>query len=382
VVRGTSGEGRGQGRIALGDGVGCAAAVSSEHVRALGEGTTSEILLGWVPEGQFLLDPADFASVRALMGGYALRGPIDRGQVRYVPARLGATPSLLHGPLRCDALVASVARRDGGYVFTTESAWQRAAVDGGAFVHGVERHGVPVLDAGPPLPADRVRVIGRSDEAPALVPWADPSAVQRALGERVAAFIPEGARVQYGPGAIGTALLDALTVPVHIDTGMVTDAAVDLDRRGLLLGRVLTTYVAGTEILYDWAPGRVVVERIEHTHDPRRLAADPPLIAVNTALEIDIHGQVNVESVDGSAVAGIGGHPDYAFAAARSRCGLSVIALPTQRGRHRTLVEQLSAPVSTPSHDIDVVVTEQGSVDLRGLDRVERRIALEALWAS
>jgi hypothetical protein len=379
VVRGPSG---GEQRIALGDGVGCAAAVSSEYVRTMADPTTCEIVLGWVPDGQLLLDPADFASVRALMGGYALRGPIDLGQIHYVPARLGATPSLLQGPLRCDALVASVARRDGGYVFTTESAWQRAAVDGGAFVHGVERHGVPVLDGGPPLPADRVRVIGRSDKPPTLVHWGEPSAVHRALGEHVAALIPEGARVQYGPGTIGTAVLDALVLPVHIDTGMVTDAAVDLDRRGLLLGRVLTTYVAGTEMLYDWAPGRVVVERIEHTHDPGRLAGDPPLIAVNTALEIDVQGQVNVEAVDGSSVAGIGGHPDYAFAAARSLRGLSVIALPTQRGRHRTLVELLSAPVSTPSHDIDVVVTEQGSADLRGLDRAERRVALEALWES
>jgi acyl-CoA hydrolase len=370
------------GRVALGDGVGCAATASSEQVRTLADGTTCEVLLGWVPDGQFLLDPANFASVRTLMGGYALRGAIDRGEIRYVPARLGATPSLLQGPLRCDVLVASVAHRDGGFVFTTESAWQRAAVEGGAYVHCVERHGVPVLDAGPPLPADRVRVVARSDEPPTSVHWGEPSGVHRALGERVAALIPEGARVQYGPGTIGTAVLDALAVPVHIDTGMVTDAAVDLDRRGLLLGRVLTTYVAGTEILYDWAPGRVVVERIEYTHDQRRLAGGPPLIAVNTALEIDVYGQVNVEAIGGSSVAGIGGHPDYAFAAARSLRGLSLIALPTQRGRHRTLVEQLSAPVSTPSHDIDVVVTERGSADLRGLDRAERRDALEALWES
>ena len=59
-----------------------------------------------------------------------------------------------------------------------------------------------------------------------------------------------------------------------------------------------------------------------------------------------------------------------------------MIALPTSRGRHCTLVEQLSAPVSTPSHDIDVVVTEQGAADLRGLDRRERRIGSQALWAS
>jgi acyl-CoA hydrolase len=101
---------------------------------------------------------------------------------------------------------------------------------------------------------------------------------------------------------------------------------------------------------------------------------------VNTALEIDADGQVNVEYVNGSTVAGVGGHPDYAFAAARSLRGVSVVAVPTHRGPHRTLVERLSGPASTPAHDIDVVVTERGAADLRGLDRVERRRAIEALW--
>ena len=79
-------------------------------------------------------------------------------------------------------------------------------------------------------------------------------------------------------------------------------------------------------------------------------------------------------------MAGIGGHPDYAFAATRSAGGLSIVALPTMRGPHCTLVERLSAPVTTPSHDVDVVVTEHGVADLRGLDRAGRRVALRGLW--
>ena len=213
--------------------------------------------------------------------------------------------------------VASVARRDGGYVFTTESAWQRAAVDVGAVVHGVERHGVPVLDGGPPLPAIAYgsSAFGRP---PALVHWGGPSEVQRSLGERVAASYRKGHGCNTDRGhRHGCARCADAPRPHRHRHG---------DRRGRRSrssgtpsARVLATYVAGTEALYDWAPGRVVVERIEHTHDPRRLAEDPPLIAVNTALEIDVHGQVNVESVEGSAVAGIGGHPDYAFAAAPAR---------------------------------------------------------------
>jgi hypothetical protein len=368
-----------QTRVAVADGVGGDPVAVVQALEGFDPGST-RILLGWVPEGQLLRGLERFADVATVMGGFALRGPIDAGAVRYVTVRLGAVPALLRGPLRPDVLVAPVAPVEGGFLLTTESAWLRAAIDGGAEVLGIERSGVPVLDAGPPIPADRVRVVGRSSAPATQVRWGEPQDVHHAIAERVVALIPEGARVQYGPGPVGTAVIDAIERPVHVDTGMLSDAVVELDRRGLLLGRTYAPYSGGTQVLYDWAPGRAVVDRIEHTHDPVRLAGQPPLIAVNTALEIDLDGQVNVEAVGGSAVAGIGGHPDYAFGAARSATGLSVVAVPTMRGTHCTLVERLAAPVTTPSHDVDVVVTERGVADLRGLDRSGRQAALAALW--
>src|SRR5690606_17731560 len=107
-----------------------------------------------------------------------------------------------------------------------------------------------------------------------------------------------------------------------------TPAVMELERRGLLLGTPMSPYVVGTPELYAWAEGRPLLHPIEVTHDPVRLAADPPLVAVNTALQIDRDGQVNVESVRGANVAGIGGQPDYAFAAARAIGGLGVLAIP------------------------------------------------------
>jgi len=368
-------------RVAIGDGVGAPRRLARTVSEAAAEVGDVDLLLGWVPQGGELdVDLEAFASIRTLIGGYALRGAVDAGTVRYVAARLGTAPALVSGPLRPDVLVASVSSAPDGYRLTTESAWQRAAIDAGAFVLGLERSAVPALDAGPALPGDRVVVIGSSDDRPADVLWGDPGEVHRAVAERVIPLVPAGVRLQYGPGPIGTAVLEALDRPVHVDTGMLTDALVDLDRRGLLLGTALAPYAGGTDRLYEWAPGRGQVDRLERTHDPVRLSTEPPLIAVNTALEIDLDGQVNVESVGGSTVACIGGHPDYAFAAARSIRGLSIVALPTQRGRHRTLVDRLSAPASTPSHDVDVVATERGVADLRGLDRSERRAAIAALW--
>ena len=96
---------------------------------------------------------------------------------------------------------------------------------------------------------------------------------------------------------------------------------------------------------------------------------------MNTAIEIDAFGQINVEGVGDKVVGGIGGHPDYCAAAAKIRNGLSIIAMPSRTNGHSPLVSQLSRPVSTPAYDVDLVVTELGHADLRGADWTRRRRA-------
>jgi acyl-CoA hydrolase len=168
---------------------------------------------------------------------------------------------------------------------------------------------------------------------------------------------------------------------VRIDSGLVGDAVLDLEARGLVLGTPRGAYLAGTQPLYDWADGRPILEPVEVTHDVSRLAAHDCFVAVNTALELDPVGQVNVERVGRQPVGGIGGHADFALAASRSRHGLSVIALPSTHRAGPTLIEQLSAPVTTPRADVDVVITEHGVADLRGLDDGERERVLRDLWS-
>jgi hypothetical protein len=366
-------------RVALGDGAGVSVEAAAALSAVAGRVGDVELVLGWLPVPIPDIDLSRFRSVRAVMGGYGLRRPIDEGRVAYVPVRMGAVPALVQGPLRPDVLVASLRQVDGGWRFTSEVAWQRAAIDAGAVVAAVECLASPCADGGPPIPADRVVVIGQSAHPPADVDWAAPSDTDRLIAERVVSLLPDGVRIQVAPGSIGLAVLEGLTAPVHLDTGVLTDAVVDLDRRGLLATDPVTPYLAGTGILYEWADGRGIVHRLEHTHDPVRLSAGP-FVAVNAALEVDLDGQINVEAVGGSAIAGIGGQPDYAYAAARSSGGLSVLAVATERRGHATLVEQLEVPASTASHDIDVVVTERAVADLRGLDRIGRRRAIAGLW--
>jgi acyl-CoA hydrolase len=175
--------------------------------------------------------------------------------------------------------------------------------------------------------------------------------------------------------------LNRTTVSLQIDTGLLTDAVVDLDRRGLLAATPSATYLMGSNVLYDWADGKPILRGIEHTHDLSRLAHGEPFVAVNTAIELDSHGQVNVEGVGDKVVGGIGGHPDYCAAGAMSRGGLSIIAVPSMTNGRSPFVKQLTRPASTPAHDVDLIVTESGHADLRGADWSKRTHMITKLFS-
>ncbi len=365
--------------VALGDGFGTPSTVTRALSEAAAVHGNVRLILGWMPRADPALDFSCFRDVRTFMPGWGLRAATDSGLVSFAPARLSAMPALLHGPWRPGLLVTTMVRAPGGLAFGSEVSWQRAAIEAGAAVVAVVSAGAPHADAGAPLAAGQVTVIGETSEPPASMPEAAPAQSQLAIAARIAPLITPYARLQIGPSQVATALLRCLAVPVRIDTGMLPDPVVELDERGLLVGEPIATYLAGGPRLYHWADGRPLLHPVEYSHDAGRLSADP-LFAVNTAVEIDLDGQVNVEGTATSALGGIGGHPDYCAAAARSIGGLSIVALPSTHNGLPTLVPRLSRPVSTPAHDVDVVVTEHGLADLRGLSRTERRQALDRLW--
>jgi acyl-CoA hydrolase len=368
-------------RVAVADGCGTPRALHAELSRIAACHRDLRLVLGWTPHPEPALDARPFADARTVMSGWGLREPVERGEVRSVPVRLSAVPALLAGPLRPDLLLATLVRTPDGLRFGSEVSWMRGLVAAGVPVAAVVSRTAPHVDAGPPLPPDAVTVLGEVDDAPREVPTAAPTPVDVAIAGHIAALVAEGARVQVGPGRLGTAVLGALRVPVRVDSGLLPESVVDLDARGLLIDAV-GAYLVGTARLYAWAHGRGLLHPLETTHDHSRLARDEPapLIACNTAVEIDLAGQVNVEGTASAVVGGIGGHPDYAAAGTCSRAGLSIVAVAAEHRGRPTLVRRLSRPVTTASHDVDVVVTERGSVELRGLDREEREAALRDLW--
>ena len=367
-------------RIAVEDGTGTPRSLFPALNRAAERHGDLRLLLGWTPVAEPTLDLSLFADARTVMSGWGLRAAVEAGTVTPIPMRLSAVPALLHGPLRPDLVLATVVRTAAGLRFSAEVSWLRAAMGAGVPVAAVVSRSGPHADAGPALPEDAVIVLGETDDGPRELSFATPSPAQEQICAHAAALVPEGARVQVGPGQLGAAMLRALRVPVRIDSGLLPEQVVDLDERGLLLDDPIAAYLVGSERLYRWAHGRPVLHPLEVTHDLGRLSNGVPFVAFNTAIELDVAGQVNVEGTESAIVGGIGGHADYAAAGARSVGGLSIVAVSSTHKGRSTLVRRLSRPASTPSQDVDVVVTERGAADLRGLSRAERAAALLDLW--
>jgi acyl-CoA hydrolase len=266
-----------------------------------------------------------------------------------------------------------------GLNLATEASWIKVAAHTAGVCLAELNNALPAAARSAMLEDVDVSVIAESNHPPFEVPTKAPDDAITQIGVELASLVSPGSTVQFGPGPIANALVAALQSPVSVDSGIITDAVVDLDARGLLADDPRATYLAGTETLYKWADGRTILDGVEITHDPARLSS-LDLVAVNTALQIDLIGQVALEGTPRLPATGIGGHTDYAYAASRSTNGLSIIALPSRRGGQSTLVERLSVPVATPRSVIDVVVTEHGHADLRGLTDVERANAISRLF--
>ena len=203
-----------------------------------------------------------------------------------------------------------------------------------------------------------------------------PSATATAIARHIATLIDDGCTLQVGLGKVPDALMRLLHSRrgLRLHSGMLADSALDLWDAGALdpCAAHASCVWVGSPGLYRRLRGRAgpVVAGCETTHDVRRLAALPKLRAINSALSVDLWGQANLEIAEGRAVSGIGGAADFARGGQLSPGGLSIVALPASHGRpaRSRIVPRLpDGLVSLPRTDVDVVVTEHGVADLRGL---------------
>ncbi len=234
---------------------------------------------------------------------------------------------------------------------------------------------------GPRWPLEAFDLVADDDSAVLDYDAGDLDPAFEVISRHIANIAPDGASLQFGVGKAGVAALKGLRGRrgLKIHSGMVTDPLVDLLDEGVV-DSVVTGLAAGTARLRD----RLTDPRIRfadsgHTHDIAVLAGIPKLVAVNSALEIDLFGQANAEFQGGRQISGIGGLTDFLRGARLSDGGLPILALPASaKGDSISRIVPRLSPgvVSVPRADIGVVITEHGVADLRGRTLDERAQAL------
>ena len=197
--------------------------------------------------------------------------------------------------------------------------------------------------------------------------------LEAAIAAHAARFVPEGAVLECGIGNLPNAVLSAVRgrKGLSFHSGLVPEGVVDL-----ALARVNGGALMGTQRLFDWARENPALKlrSSDYTHGPAVLAKLERFVAINSALEVDLTGQVNAELAKGAYVGAVGGALDFIRAANQSPGGVAIICLPANR-----IVERLQGPVATPRSEAGVIVTEKGAADLRGCTLRERAKRLSAI---
>lgn len=368
-------------RIVYADGRDSAVTSPWDIARLVRHSGEIDVLLGWTVRSPSWLDNSDFRC-RTFMAGYGLAKAVAGGRCIPLPVRLSAVPAQLVAFQPDVAVITGIARGD-GYACTSAVGWSdSAALAATKVVVEVSTVGTDsgALDlgaidlGGPIIPGNIVATVPRPGQ------MANNSATQRPaddidvrIGELVVSLLPEQPTLQFGPGGIGEGIARALNQPVNIWSGLLTDAMADLDQRGLLLGPVVAAYSWGGEpILRLAAKGLVKLVPVSTTHDIGVLAAIPRFIGCNTAIQIGLDCSVNVERVGGRTISSVGGHADFCAGGSRSIGGISIIALRSCTNRGESTIVPTVDVVSTARCDVQVVVTENGIADLRGVGETER----------
>lgn len=327
--------------------------------------------------------------------GPNVRSAVQEGRADFMPVFLSEIPSLIRSRrVRIDVVLLQVSPPDEhGYVSLGVSVdIVRAAVDSADLVIAEVNPNMPrtLGDSFVPVSRiDRLVPVERPLHELEIEPLDD---VCRAIGRHVASLIPDGATLQTGIGRIPHAVMEALKHrhDLGIHTEMLSDGVVDLVQAGvvtgrrktLLPGKIVTSFAMGTKRLYDWIHDNPFVELrpSEFTNDPFVIARHDDMIAINSALAIDLTGQVAADTLFGRFFSGIGGQVDFIRGAARSRGGKPIIALPStaqdgKTSRIRAVLEE-GAGVVTSRGDVHYVATEFGVADLWGKNIRERATAL------
>ncbi len=303
-------------------------------------------------------------------------------------------PMIEQGIIGCDVAFVQVspADADGNHSLGLISDHMQSAVAKARVVIAEVNEQVPYT-FGEKLPASRIDCAVHVSRMPVEVAAAKIGETDEAIAKFAAAYIEDGSVLQTGVGAVPDAILrllkDRRDLGVH--SGMLGDGLVDLVEAGVVTnarkaidkGVSINGALIGTRKLYQWVNRNPKVRMCaaSYTHDAAVLAQLDRLVTINSALEVDLSGQVNAEQSGSQYFGGTGGQVDFVRAGTRSRGGHSIIALPAtaKGGSISKIVTNLSGPVTTARTEVDIIVTEFGAAELKGQSLAERARRLIAI---
>lgn len=341
-------------------------------------------------------------------------GPLDR-MLRDAGANIGFAPADFRR-------FAPILRADPPRVMTTAAAppdadgWCSLSLHAGATVRELQLAGADpdrllVVEVTPLLPrthgwgehrhalhVDEIDVLIEGDRAPITTEDPPPTEVDRAIADHVRAFVPDGATLQTGIGAVpntvATLLAEGDGGGYGIHSEMFTNGLMRLQQAGKVTndkavypGVSVATFAAGSRELYDWLDDNrdVAFLPVELVNAPDLIAANEHMVTINAAMAVDIHGQVVADTRDGVQYSGIGGHEDFVSGPALDLTDRSLLCLPstvTVGGEVRSRIVPWFGPgavITTPRHQVDVIVTEYGAAELQGKTVHQRGLALAAI---
>jgi acyl-CoA hydrolase len=325
----------------------------------------------------------------------ALRAMTKAGALDVIPVHVSQVgPLITAGVIGCDVAMIQVSPADvqGNHSCGLISDYVRAAVDKARVVIAEVNDQVPYV-LGETIPGSAIEVVIKVSRMPVEVAAAKVGPTDEAIARACAEYISDGSVIQTGVGAVPDAILrllhDRKDLGVH--SGMLGDGLVDLAEAGVLTnarkeidrGVSINGALIGTRRLYDWANNNPAIRMTptSYTHDAGVLGQISRLVTINSALEVDLTGQVNAEQSGAAYMGGTGGQVDFVRAGARSPGGASLMVLSAtaKGGTLSKIVPTLAGPVTTARTEVDVVVTEYGAAELKGRSLAERTKRLIAI---
>ncbi len=306
------------------------------------------------------------------------------------PRFLGEVPALFRdGTWRVDVclLNCSMPDKDGYVSFGVSADLAFSASECARVVIAQLNPHMPFSYGDPVIHVSRLDAAVLVDDPLVEVPTPEPGPVETAIGEAIAALIPDGATLQIGVGGIPNAVIRALSGHRHLGlhTEAMTDGVLPLIESGVIdnslkrvmPGKSVACLALGSRGLYDLMDYNkdMVFKDVAMTNDPFVIAQNPKVMAINSCLEIDLTGQICAESIGTRIFSGIGGQHDFVYGASRSEGGCSFLAMTSTTtkgmGKIKPVLTQ-GAGVATTRFQGNYVVTEHGAVDLRGRNLPER----------